>query len=342
MLSISWLLAVRGQSPAWLMYATIGASVFAVTLLVPSYLLAVEYGVLGGIGGSRGEAIDIALGRLLTGQYPYAAVTSDGQPLTPLPGNLLLAIPAKVGLGSAAFVSSYLIPIGILLVFLVNRPAAAIGAISVVAAPALWGDYLSGGDLVATSFLAFAVGLLVLTSASRDEGISRWIWPLLLGVVGATRVTTMVVAALVAALVINGGRTRVALVQLCESLGVFFVLSFPFYLWNPDEFSPLHVSQFARNELGVLLVLLATAVLFVWLARSKWIARATQPAALALACSIFAFLVTALPMLASLDTRANAGELLAGYAVLSLTAPIVVLTVRRSSSTVPASFDSQV
>ena len=326
------LLVSRGSSRPWFIYGAIGVSLLAFVVVIPAYYFGVEAGLMGGLGGTRGEAMDIALERLLRGEYPYSVSTTDQQPLTPLPGGLLLAMPATVGLGSAAFLSAYLLPIGIFLVFAVDKISAGIAAVALVAAPALWTDYLSEGDLVATSFLAFALGLLVLRSASSDAGISRWIWPLLLGIVGATRVTTMVVAVLVAALLINSGRIRVALVQFGESIGVFLLLSVPFYLWNPDEFSPLHVSRFAKNNLGLLMVAVATVVLCVWLARSRWVARSPHPAGLALACSVFAFLATALPMLASLDTRADTGELLSGYAVLGLTAPIAVLALRRNSS----------
>ena len=169
------LLVSRGSSRPWFIYGAIGVSLFTFVVVIPVYFFGVEAGLLGGLGGTRGEAIDIALERLLRGEYPYSVSTTDQQPLTPLPGGLLLAVPATVGLGSAAFLSAYLLPIGIFLVFAVDRISAGIAAVALVAAPALWTDYLSEGDLVATSFLAFALGLLVLRSASSDAGISRWV-----------------------------------------------------------------------------------------------------------------------------------------------------------------------
>lgn len=324
------LLVKKGDGARRTIHVILGLAILIFSALIPLYLLSVEAGIFGGIGGTRGEAIDIAIDRLLAGVYPYSVATSDGSPLTPLPGNLLLASPASVGLGSADFTSAYLLPIGLFLVYAVNKTAAAIAALSLAAAPALWGDYLSGGDLVATSFLAFAVGLHVLKTSQNDTGVARWVWPLILGIVGATRVTTLVVALLVAALVANSGRIRVALIQFGESVLVFLALSLPFYLWNPEEFSPLHVSRFAKNDAGIISVAVAVGLLCLWLARSRWLKKLAISAQLALGCSVFAFLMTALPMLASLETRADSGELLSGYAVLALVAPVIVLFLGQS------------
>lgn len=320
MILINW-----GQIHPGVLLVPIALLLFISLVVFPLYYLGVDAGYLGGLGGTRGEAINIAIQRVLAGEYPYSVSTSDSQPLTPLPGGLLLAAPASLAVGSAAFMNVYLLPIAVLLVWIVSRAAASILALSLIAAPALWTDVLSEGDLVSTTVLAFSVGLLVLRSAEQAIRPSRWLWPALLGVVGATRVTTMAVALIVAALVINAGYIRTALLQLLISLTVFLGVSLPFYLWNPDEFSPLHVTRFTKNSLGLALVVLATLALVAWLARSHAVERLPTTGRLALGSSIFAFLITSLPMVASLDTRADTGELLSGYGILALVAPVAVL-----------------
>ena len=323
--TMSMILVNHAQTRPTLLLIPVAALLFAALVILPLYYLGVDAGLFGGLGGTRGEAIDIALARLSEGDYPYSVSTSDSQPLTPLPGGLLLAAPASFGLGSAAFMNAYLLPVSVFLVWMVNRPAASILALSLIAAPALWTDVLSEGDLVSTTILAFAVGLLALRSAERDRHAGRWLWPVLLGVAGATRVTTMAVTVIVAALVVNAGYVRIAIIQFSIAVAVFVGLSLPFYVWNPDEFSPLHVARFTKNDFGLALVILATLVLVAWLARSRSIRQLPVAARIALGSSLFAFLVTVLPMLASLDTRADTGELLSGYGVLALVAPVVVL-----------------
>lgn len=54
-----------------------------------------------GQGSDRDDALNVAIAAMFRGEYPYAQTTYLGNPITPLPGALLLAIPFW-SLGNAA------------------------------------------------------------------------------------------------------------------------------------------------------------------------------------------------------------------------------------------------
>ena len=237
------------DSPRWRAVAALLILLGACVLVLPLYYVLVQRGVLHGLGGDRGQALDIALERLLAGQYPYAARTYDGGQITPLPGGLLLAAPAYLLLGSSYFMTVYVTPLAAWLVYRVNPAAGGILALAIVFAPAFWADTLSSGDLVTTSLLAFAVALNAMRAAPKG-GSGAYLWAIALGIVGATRVTSILIALLAAAILVNRGHGRAAIKQLAVVLAAFIAISLPLYLINPAEFSPLHTSSFVQGRTG--------------------------------------------------------------------------------------------
>lgn len=173
----------------WLRHASVGtqrvltiATVATAVLGVGLYLVLVQSGYLGGLGGDRGDALDVALRRLFAGEYPYSELTSWGGKITPLPGGLLLALPAHLA-AHAGFATLYLVPLAAFVLWRVDRTVAVIATVAVVLSPSFWADALSSGDLVVTSFLLFAVALGTIRSASslsssgggvRAGGFGRW------------------------------------------------------------------------------------------------------------------------------------------------------------------------
>lgn len=92
--------------------------VVALAVLALVLAFAVRYpmsqaGLLG-LGTDRDEALDIGVGLILQGHFPYHAWTCMGAPLTPLPGALLLASPFHL-MGKAAWQNLLWMPIGLVL-----------------------------------------------------------------------------------------------------------------------------------------------------------------------------------------------------------------------------------
>lgn len=309
--------------------------IFAAAVMIPIYLVAVQHGVFGGLGGDRGQALDIALDRLFSGKYPYSQLTYDGGRITPLPGGLLLSVPAFFILTAAYFAFAYLIPAAALISRKVDFAAAAVFSLCLLLSPCMWADAGSGGDLVSTAVLAFAVGLATLRAASRG-GASRYWWPVFLGVVCASRVTTLIVIILVAVLVARVSTWRLAIQQALLAVLVAAGLTLPLYLINPGEFSPLHTVKFIEGPTGLLLAMAMTLAICGWAYKSRFIGGLRLSGQLAIVLALHAVLLTLIPI--ALDGGATLVGY-SGYAVLGILAPIALIPRQRISdegSSLPA------
>ena len=271
--------------------------------------------------------MDIALDRLFSGKYPYSQLTYDGGRITPLPGGLLLSVPAFFILTAAHFAFAYLVPAAALISRKVDLAAAAVFSLCLLLSPCMWADAGSGGDLVSTAMLAFAVGLATLRAASRG-GVSQYWWPVFLGVVCASRVTTLIVIILVAVLVARVSTWRLAIQQALLAVLVAVALSLPLYLINPDEFSPLHTSKFIEGPLGILLATALTLVVCAWAYKSQFVGGLRLSGQLALMLALHSVLLTLIPIL--LDGGASLVSF-SGYAVLGILAPIALIPKRTSN-----------
>ena len=305
----------------WAVGLPVGALVFSSVLIVPIYLLLAKAGIAGGLGGDRGQALDIAIERAVSGLYPYAALTYDGGQITPLPGALLLASPARLLLGDSGLMTAYLIPLAVLVLWRVNRRLAAVVSLATVLAPAFWADTLSHGDLVSTSILGFAVACGALSSVLNDSRL-QLLWAAALGLVATTRVTSLVVILVVVAVLAARGFWRSALSQGVVALGVAVGLVLPVYLINAAEFSPLHTSSFLRGTPGVALAGMMVGVLLLALFRLPW-AHWWAPSQLGLALAILSVGLTTIPVIVDFGVTTL---LTTGYAVTAVVAPVAMLS----------------
>ena len=311
----------RTRSIAW---ALIACLIIASAIVVPAYLLGVESGVFSGLGGDRGQVLEVAWLRISDGIYPYTYVNANGGTISSFPGSLLLAAPAVLLTGNAGFMTLYLAPIAVLVLARVHLVAGAIAALSLLLAPAFWMDALSRGDLVTTSMFVFAMAAATMAAGLRERPtLATWLWPIGLGLGASTRLPNIALLLFVAAFVFAAGRRRVAITQLAIAVGAYIVVTGPLYLMNPGEFSPLTAqldhSGGNAGRLGVALMFLA--MLGLALGARPW-RRWPVPAALALVVSIFAILLTTIPMVAEFTFG---GVFRSGYSVLALAAPIAIM-----------------
>ena len=323
----------RARSVAW---ALIAGLIIASAVVVPAYLLGVEAGLFSGLGGDRGQVLEVAWLRISEGVYPYSYVNANGGTISSFPGSLLLAAPAVLLTGNAGFMTLYLAPIAVLVLARVHLVAGAIAALGLLLAPAFWMDALSRGDLVTTSMFVFAMAAATMAAGLREQPtLAAWLWPIGLGLGASTRLPNIALMLFVAALVFATGRRRVALIQLAIAVGAYVVVTAPLYVMNPSEFSPLTAqldhSGGNAGRMGVALMFLALFALTLGLrAWRRW----PVPAALALVVSVFAILLTTIPMIAEFTFG---GVFRSGYSVLALAAPIAIMGLAR---VVRASADS--
>jgi hypothetical protein len=326
---------IRQIPPKWLSPASLAGVVAASFVVVPGYLLAVSRGHLGGLGGDRGEMLEIAWARLRAGINPYTYVNEGGAHISNLPGDIVLGGPAVLLTKNAGLMTTYVLPLTTGLVWWRDRLAFPVISISILAAPAFWADTLSRGELVTTALLTFALGVAVLASGTATHPTAaRWLWPIALGVVASTRVTNFAVVLLVAALVWGSGRLGVAIGQVIIGAGAFIAVTLPFYLWNPQEFGAMTAQlDHSGGVFGTVGIAVTTAALMLWGAKSRRLKDWRPVSSLALLASLYAVACTIFPMIAEPFLPPNpllkiTGIYVSGYAVLALTAPLILLALR--------------
>jgi hypothetical protein len=204
-----------------------------------------------GHGSDRNEALNLATAELLHGRYPYYPKTHLGNPLSPLPGSLLLAAPF-VWLGDSAYQT-----FAWLAVFFVaarhqlrdSRKALLLIWLALVLSPVAVQEIVTGGDLLANSIYVLIFILALLRHPEQGVG---WFYAALLGVGLSSRANFLLLLPLVlAALAQRAGWGR-ALKLVAVSGATFASVTVPFYLADPLGFSPLHtVHKFDAASSGL-------------------------------------------------------------------------------------------
>lgn len=200
---------------------------------------------LPGLGSDRDDALNMATRALLRGEYPYQQLTYLGNPITPLPGALLLAAPFVL-MGNSACQTVFWLGV---FAYTVSSTARMSGyapwmlTMLVMLSPALWQDFLTGGDLLANALYVCVFAMWLLRAAVRPDASASVIAALsvVLGIGLASRPHFILILPLVFALIARYGSYRRAagcLVVCSVSMAVLIV---PFYLHDPHLFSPLHV-----------------------------------------------------------------------------------------------------
>ncbi|MDT7744584.1 MAG: hypothetical protein QOE59_3662 [Actinomycetota bacterium] len=255
------------RAPSWVLPALVVA---CLTALVTVFVVGVPVAAnpILGVGSDRANALDVALSELAAGRYPYAATTYLQNPITPLPGALVLAAPFRFLLGSAAWQNvawtALLLPIlggGWRL-----RPGPTVlWLLTVVGALEVWREFIIGDDLVTGAVPALAAVMWTLRVTDAGSGRVLTAAAVALGVTTCTRPHLALVVVIVAVAVgLRSGRRRGLLVGGVAA-AVWAVLIVPFLLGGLARFSPLHVAAKVTAQrglsVGIVVIALAAALL---------------------------------------------------------------------------------
>ncbi|GLZ52414.1 hypothetical protein [Actinomycetospora sp. NBRC 106378] len=243
-----------------------------------------------GVGSDRADALDVALDRLAGGLYPYTGVTYLGNPITPLPGSLVLAAPVWAVTGHAA--GQNLVWTLVLLPVLhggwrLRRVPTLLWAL-VVVTPEVLREFLVGDDLVTSVVPAVAAAAWVLRARSP---LVLTTGAVALGIATCTRphlALVMVIVAVAVGFRRDGRRAslpapgdsndvlprRAGLLVGGIGALTWAVLIVPFLLGGTDRFSPLHVGAKVTGERGlhpaiVVIALVALVLLVAVLTRLR-------------------------------------------------------------------------
>lgn len=230
---------------------------FVVLLSIFSFVYPfLNAGIVGG-GGDRDDDLNISCRALLNGDYPYYQTTYLGNPLSHLPGSIILAIPFVI-LGNSAYQNFFWL--FIFFVFLwyylrSSRKALFIILIILMFSPAVLQEILTGGDLVTNSIYILIFTLMLINSAVRKD-LSAWqkiTWAIFLGIALSSRWNFILLLPLIFSLLLQKSNLKTAIKYTAISLSAFFSISLPFYLYDPNNFTPLTNSFNKINIFGQIL-----------------------------------------------------------------------------------------
>ncbi len=130
--------------------------------------------------------------------------------------------------------------------------------------PQLMQEFVTGGDLLANSVYVFLMVLWVVHAIPQSD-TSNWkklVIAVLLGVSLASRLNFVLLLPLVYSALAQRVGWKKAIYYTATSGGVFILLTVPFYLYDPQGFSPTHTA----NKLGQFSVILPYAGIVIPLA----------------------------------------------------------------------------
>ncbi len=190
----------------------------------------------------RAEALNLALSRLLSGEFPYGVTTSLGGPLSPLTASLLLALPGHLAAGRPEVMNLVMLPLATVCLLVLRQrsgspvPPALLALALVLSPPVVW-ELVWGRDLMWGSVLILGATLLL------DAGRLRAACAVFaLGM--CTRTGLLFLFPLWAGHLIRHHGERAA-PPLLIAAGVALGLELPFALWDPETFfftAPLGIS----------------------------------------------------------------------------------------------------
>ena len=209
-------------------------------------------GVVGG-GADRDEALNIAAGELLHGRYPYRLETYLGNPISPLPGAIILSV-LFVLLGNSAYQVFLWLPIFVVVIsryFKSVLPALALLWTILLLSPVVLRGIVTGSDVLSNSLYVFIFTFfMVRYAASPDAKLwQKILLAALLGLGLSSRPNFILILPLVFSLLVQNAGWKPAVKYTSITCLALSAVTLPFYLYSPHEFSPLHVSSKLESTL---------------------------------------------------------------------------------------------
>jgi hypothetical protein len=197
-----------------------------------------------GPGSDCDDALNIAVTELIRGHYPYYLKTYFGNPISPLPGAVLLAIPFVL-LGTSAYQNIFW-----LFAFLLTtksylnswRTSLFFLWTALALSPAVLYHVFVGNDYLSNSLyiLIFSFWMIrAVTGAGHNES-GKLIAAGLLGIGLSSRANFVLILPLVFAALSENSGWKSAVKYTGIACAVFILITAPFYFYDPAGFSPLH------------------------------------------------------------------------------------------------------
>ncbi len=242
---LRWAARLPERRALWLAALTFAV---VVAVFLATYPLTNAGAVRG--GSDSDDALDVAAAQLLHGRYPYAARTYLDNPISPLPGAILLAAPFVL-LGASAYQNLFWLA----LFYLALRAYLKDGRspllllwTALALSPAVWHQIVTGTDYLANSLYVLLFMLWLIRAAAGPAGRDRRaiLFAILLGVGLSSRANFLLLLPLLFAALARLAGPKAAARYVALSGLSFLAVTLPFFLHDPAGFSPLHTT----DELG--------------------------------------------------------------------------------------------
>lgn len=229
-------------------------------------LYPVAHSAIYGAGSDSADSLNVAVREMLHGRYPYYARTYLGNPVHEMPGMLLLATPFVL-LGSSAWMNLFWLAV----FFFVcrdelgdARQALLLFVVMLMFCPVAMQQLVTGGNQLANGLFTM---VLLWWMARRDLPMAA----VLFGLALSSRANFLLLVPLVFCHLLRAyGRQR-AVRDLAIALATLTVVTLPFYLYDPKNFTPLGAANrltrfdYMLPHLGAAIAV-AGLVLTIWLA----------------------------------------------------------------------------
>nr|WP_143548184.1 hypothetical protein [Rhodopirellula sp. SM50] len=239
----------RRRIVAWfsgLAASTVGVGFIASFLLIVAafavlYPIANARNHLGG-GSDQDEANNLAAAALLRGDYPYYPLTYLDNPLSSMPGSIVLAVPFYL-IGNAAYQNLFWLAAlcAVAAWRFANGGLALLQLCCLLGlCPVVWHSLVTGNDLFAnTLYVLVALQCFVAAIPDANAGVTpKVLAAVFLGVAMASRTNFLLLLPMTAVFVgVRAGWSRMLVYAVIAAL-VFFSLNVPFWLYDPEHFGP--------------------------------------------------------------------------------------------------------
>jgi len=220
-------------------------------------------------GSDRDEALTLAATELINMRYPYHPKTYLGNPITPLPGAVILSIPFVL-LGNSAYQNIFWITVSFFVIWycLSDIRLALIASLLISATPIALQQMVTGGDLVTNClYILLPLLLLIRIGTNRPKYLVVSIaCAVMLGLGLSSRLNYFLIFPLLFAIAFHSGGCKTLLLYFVIPTVTCAAITLPFYLFQPSDFSPYHtVSKLAQfdNTLPFAFLIIPLLALFV-------------------------------------------------------------------------------
>ena len=232
---------VTGRHVVWLIVATL---LILLIIFLVIYPIA-NSGLLGG-GSDRDEGLNLATAELLKGRYPYYIKSPlNDNPISPLPGSLLLAIPFVL-LGNSAYQNFFWLFIFFISMryYLMSKQSALLLLWLILSlSPLVMQNFVTGSDLLTNSLYVTLFTLWMVNTVNKPnvKGWMKVFLAIMLGIGLSSRINFFVILPLVFSALVQRGGWKLSIKYVTIICLTFFLVTLPFYIYDPNGFSPLHV-----------------------------------------------------------------------------------------------------